>query len=352
MGSVILIVDDVEINRDILSVLFEDKYETITACDGEEAIQILEERSKDILLMFLDLVMPKKNGIEVLEYMSKKHLTDKIPVIVETAEATAESDLKSYEYGAADVIYKPYQKNIVLKRAENLIELYKNRNRMEEELEIRTQQLRESQEKLKQNNAFLLNALGSVVEFRSNESGEHINRVKKITKVVLQHMLERYPEYHLSKEQVSVISQAAALHDVGKIAIPDSILNKPGKLTNEEFEEMKKHSVYGCEILQKFKMDDNEFYNYCYEICRWHHEKYDGRGYPDGLTGDDIPIWAQVVAVADCFDALVSKRVYKDAYALDTAYDMINNGECGAFSEKVLDCFNRSKDELEALDYE
>ncbi len=351
MGSVILIVDDVEINRDILSVLFEDKYETITACDGEEAIEILKERSRDILLMFLDLVMPKKSGIEVLEYMSKEHLTEKIPVIVETAEATAESDLKAYEYGAADVIYKPYQKNIVIKRAENLIELYKNRNRMEEELAIRTQQLRESQEKLKQNNAFLLNALGSVVEFRSNESGEHINRVKKITNVVLKHMLERYPEYNLSKEQVSVISQAAALHDVGKIAIPDSILNKPGKLTNEEFEEMKKHSVYGCEILEKFKMEDNDFYNYCYEICRWHHEKYDGKGYPDGLVGDDIPIWAQVVAVADCFDALVSKRVYKDAYAVDTAYDMINNGECGMFSEKVLDCFNRSKDELEALDY-
>lgn len=351
MGSVILIVDDVEINRDILSVLFEDKYETITACDGEEAIEILKERSRDILLMFLDLVMPKKSGIEVLEYMSKEHLTEKIPVIVETAEATSESDLKAYEYGAADVIYKPYQKNIVLKRAENLIELYKNRNRMEEELAIRTQQLRESQEKLKQNNAFLLNALGSVVEFRSNESGEHINRVKKITNVVLKHMLERYPEYNLSKEQVSVISQAAALHDVGKIAIPDSILNKPGKLTNEEFEEMKKHSVYGCEILEKFKMEDNDFYNYCYEICRWHHEKYDGKGYPDGLVGDDIPIWAQVVAVADCFDALVSKRVYKDAYAVDTAYDMINNGECGMFSEKVLDCFNRSKDELEALDY-
>ena len=349
MSKLILIVDDAEINRDILSSIFEEKYETICAADGEEAIEILLERGEEILAMFLDIVMPKKNGIEVLKYMAAKHLIEKIPVIVVTGEATAESDLSAYEYGAADVIYKPYEAKVVMCRTENLIELYQKRNRMEEELNLRTRQLKASQKKLANNNEFLINALGSVVEFRSNESGEHIQRVKNITKVILKNIQGFYPEYHLTDEQISMISQAAALHDVGKIAIPDHILNKPGKLTNTEFEEMKKHSIYGCEILEKFKQDENEFYKYCYEICRWHHEKYDGKGYPDGLIGEEIPIWSQVVAIADCFDALVSKRVYKDSYSFNKAYDMINDGKCGQFSKKVFECFGKAKPKLMQL---
>ncbi len=349
MGSKILIADDVEINRDILKDIFEEQYETLEAADGEEAIEMIRSEGEEISVIFLDLMMPKKTGIDVLRYMTKEGLTDRIPVIMVTGEATIESDVKAYEYGAADVIYKPFAPQVVMRRAQNLIEQYRSRGEIERELEIRTQELKASREKLEKNNEFLINALGSVVEFRSSESGEHIQRVTGITRAILRYMKTSYPEYHLTDEMIEMISQAAALHDVGKIAIPDMILNKPGKLTKDEFDQMKKHTTYGCEILEKFKQDDNEFYRYCYEICRWHHEKYDGKGYPDGLAGEEIPIWAQVVAVADCFDALVSKRVYKSAFALDTAYDMIKRGECGEFSEKVLYCFDLAKFDLKRM---
>lgn len=206
--------------------------------------------------------------------------------------------------------------------------------------------MHETQQIIAKNNEFLINALGSVVEFKSMESGEHIQRVKKFTRIILKHLQVLYPEYGLTDRQVEMISQAAALHDVGKIAIPDSILDKPGRLTAEEFAEMKKHTVYGCEILERFKQEDNEFYKYCYEICRWHHEKYDGRGYPDNLVGEDIPIWAQAVSVADCFDALVSKRVYKAPYEADFAFDMICDGQCGQFSDKIIECLHAAKLEM------
>lgn len=346
MSNKILIVDDAEINRDILKDIFDEQYDTLEAADGEEAISLIEKEGEEISIIFLDLMMPKKTGIDVLRFMTHKGLTERIPVIMVTGEATVESDVKAYEYGAADVIYKPFAPQVVMRRAQNLIEQYRSRSEIEDELAVRTEELRASRKKLEENNEFLINALGSVVEFRSSESGEHIQRVKSITRAILRYVKSSYPEYGLTDDMIEMISQAAALHDVGKIAIPDMILNKPGKLTKDEFEQMKKHTVFGCEILEKFKQDDNEFYRYCYDICRWHHEKYDGKGYPDGLAGEDIPIWAQVVAVADCFDALVSKRVYKSAYALDTAYDMIKRGECGQFSDKVLYCFDLAKYDL------
>ena len=159
-------------------------------------------------------------------------------------------------------------------------------------------------------------------------------------------MKDEFPEYGLTDETVNLITNASALHDIGKIAIPDSILLKPGRLTNDEFDEMKKHTIYGCELLENFKQDDNEFYRYCYDICRHHHERYDGKGYPDGLAGEDIPIWAQVVSIVDVYDALVSKRVYKAAYAVEEAVRMIKDNECGVFSPKILDCFDMAKVEF------
>ena len=206
--------------------------------------------------------------------------------------------------------------------------------------------MRESREKLERSNEFLINALSSVVEFRSLESGEHIQRVKYFTKILLRYVKDEFPEYGLTDESVNLITNAAALHDLGKIAIPDSILLKPGKLTKDEFEEMKKHTVYGCELLENFKQEDNEFYQYCYDICRFHHERYDGNGYPDKLKGEEIPIWAQVVSIVDVYDALVSKRVYKAAYAVDEAVRMIKDDECGVFSPKILDCFDMAKVEF------
>ncbi|MDE6209913.1 MAG: response regulator [Lachnospiraceae bacterium] len=342
----VLIADDAEINRDILNYIFEGTFNIIMAVDGEEAISKIEENKEKLSLVFLDLMMPKKSGLDVLEYMNDKDLIDIIPVIMITGEATAESDEKAYEYGASDIIYKPFAPRVVMRRTTNIIELFEHRIDVERQLEERTRELIESREKLEKSNDFLVNALSSVVEFRSLESGDHIKRVKEFTKILLNYIRKHFPEYKLTKEQVDLIVNASALHDVGKIAIPDSILLKPGRFTPEEFEEMKKHTIYGCELLEKFNQEENEFYRYCYDICRYHHERYDGKGYPDGLSGDEIPIWAQVVSIVDVYDALISKRCYKDAYGIEEAIRMINAGECGTFSPKLLECFELAKDEI------
>ena len=342
----ILIADDEEINRDILKFIFEEQYETVEAADGEEAIARIEEYKDSLAVVFLDLMMPKKTGFEVLSYMSDKSYMDFLPVIVITAEATAESDEKVYNYGAMDVVYKPFAPRVIMRRTMNIVDLYAHKMDVEEKLKERTQELIKSQEDLKKNNNFLVNALSSVVEFRSLESGEHIQRVKYFTQVLLKYFMRNYPEYGITGDQAVHIVNASALHDIGKIAIPDSILLKPDKLTKREFDEMKKHTIYGCDLLENFKQEDDEFYQYCYDICRYHHERYDGGGYPEGLKGDDIPIWAQIVSLADVFDALVSKRVYKNAYATDTAMRMIEDGECGVFSPKILECFELAKVEF------
>ena len=342
----LLIVDDVDINRDILGDIFEEQYCILEAENGDEAIKKLDAYKEEIALVLLDLQMPKKNGLEVLHYMNETDLIHRIPVIMITGEATVDSDVKAYELGASDIIYKPFEPAIVIRRALNITELYEHRIHLEKKLEKRTAQLKESQEKLEKNNEFLINALSSVVEFRSLESGEHIKRVKTFTGILLYHLQKMYPEYGITDEQRKLIVNASALHDIGKIAISDDILLKPGKLTREEFEIMKTHSVKGCEILEKFKQEENEFYKYCYDICRYHHERYDGKGYPDNLVGEDIPIWAQIVSIVDVYDALVSKRVYKTPYAVEEAERMILAGECGTFSPKIIDCFEAAKFEL------
>ena len=341
-----LIVDDSEINRGILGEIFEDSYEILEAEDGEKAIEIIDAKKDSLSIILLDYMMPKKNGLEVLSYMNEVNLNESIPVIMITGEATANSDAKAYEYGAADIIYKPFASKVVRRRAANLVEQYESRRQTELELEKRTLELAESHRQLIKTNETLLDALGSVVEFRSLESGEHIQRVKGYTRIILKHVRNCFPEYGLTNDKIDMMSRAAALHDLGKIAIPDSILNAPRRLTKEEFDEMKKHTIYGCEILERFHFDDSEFYKYCYEICRWHHERADGKGYPDGLTEEQIPIYCQVVGAADCFDALVSKRVYKDAMSADEAFDMIVRGECGTFSENVIKCFTMAKEQL------
>lgn len=342
----ILIADDAELNREMIKFIFEEQFNIIEAADGVQAINRLVENSDRLCLLFLDLLMPKKSGLDVLRFMNEEDYINYIPVIMITGEATDETDEKAYEYGASDIIYKPFAPNVVMRRAKNLMELFEHRIYVERKLEKRTRQLRESREKLERNNEFLVNALSSVVEFRSLESGEHIQRVKYFTKLFLKYIMKFYPKYGIEKEQADLIVNASALHDIGKIAIPDSVLLKPGKLTKDEFEEMKKHTLYGCELLEKFKQEDNEFYNYCYEICRYHHERYDGNGYPDNLKGDEIPIWAQIVSIVDVYDALVSKRVYKDPYVVDEAARMIIEGECGIFSPEMLDCFSLAKHEL------
>lgn len=344
--NTILIADDAEINREMIKIIFEEQYQILEAEDGEQVIRLIEENSDRLCLIFLDLIMPKKGGLDVLKFMNEEDYIDLIPVIMITGEATDDSDEEAYEYGASDIIYKPFAPNVVMRRAKNIIELYEHRIDVERKLEERTEELLASREQLSRSSEFLVNALSSVVEFRSLESGEHIQRVKYFTKLFLKYIRRFYPQYGITKEQTALIVNASALHDIGKIAIPDSILLKPGKLTKDEFEEMKKHTIYGCEILERFKQEDNDFYKYCYEICRYHHERYDGKGYPDGLKGEEIPIWAQVVSIVDVYDALVSERVYKTPYDVHEAARMIEEGECGTFSPEILDCFRLARAEM------
>lgn len=342
----ILIVDDEEVNRAILHSMFrneEQEYELIEAENGQQAIELIEKCSNLVLIM-LDLVMPVKDGFGVLEYMKEQELLDRIPVILITSEAVQDSEDRAYSYGAADVIHKPFYPHIVKKRSKNIIELYQNKLNMEKRLKEQEEAIRAQEKEIRENNEFMIETLSSVVEARSAETGEHTRRIKYFTRIMLKYLMKYFPKYGLTEAQVDMIARAAALHDIGKIGIPDAILLKPGKLTAEEFEIMKTHTTIGCDILEKtYKNRESDFYRYSYEICRYHHERWDGRGYPDHLVGDQIPISAQIVAVADVYDALVSPRVYKSAYANNIAYDMILNGECGEFSQDVMECFQLAK---------
>ena len=342
----ILIVDDEEINRSILRGLFEDDYEVLEAENGREAIDQLDNNT-NIVLILLDVVMPVMSGFRVLEYMKEQEVLMKIPVILITGETILDSDDLAYSYGVADVMHKPFYPHIVRRRAKNIIELYQNKHYMEERLKEQEQEIRAQEKKLRENNEFMIDALSSVVEFRNLESGEHVRRVKYFTRIMLKYLMKYFPKYNLTAEQIDEIARASAVHDIGKIGIPDSILLKPGRLTPEEFEIMKTHTTIGCDVLEKFcKNQDEEFYRYCYEICRYHHERWDGNGYPDHLVGDEIPISSHIVAIADVYDALVSPRVYKAAYANNIAYDMILNGECGQFSPDVIECFKLAKEDF------
>lgn len=342
----ILIVDDEEVNRTILNGLFQDEYEIIEAANGQEAtVQI--EKSHNLVLILLDIVMPVMDGFGVLDYMREHNLLEQIPVILITGETVMNSEDQAYSYGVADVMHKPFYPHIVRRRGKNIIELYQSKQLMKERLKEQEAEIREQEREIRENNEFMIDALSSVVEFRSSETGEHIRRIKYFTRILLKYLMKYFPKYGITPEQLDEISRAAALHDIGKIGIPDAILLKPGRLTPEEFEIMKTHTTIGCDILEKFRQNQTgDFYQYCYEICRYHHERWDGNGYPDHLIGEEIPISAHIVAVADVYDALVSPRVYKSVYANNIAYDMIMNGECGQFSPDVLECFSLAKEDF------
>lgn len=328
----ILIVDDIEINRMVLAEIFKDEYETLQACDGAEALEIINSRA-DIEAVLLDLLMPGVNGLEVLKQMNHNGKIKSIPVFLITAADSQEMLMEGYNLGAIDVITKPFMAHFLKCRVNNVVELYGHRNELES---IVAKQV----ERLKEINQSMVETLATVIEFRDCESGEHVRRICSLTELLMKEVSDTYPEYHLPKTEIDKIVTSSVLHDVGKISIPDSILNKPGRLTKEEFEIMKQHTVKGCEILQTIPhIMDEGLYNYSYDICRHHHERWDGKGYPDGLSGDEISIWAQVVSVADVYDALTSERVYKAAFSHEKAVDMIFNGECGMFNPKVLKVF-------------
>ena len=336
----ILVVDDVELNRAILAELFQDSYEVLEAENGCQALELLEAHHDDILIVLLDIIMPVMDGFEMLQNMAHRTWKEEIPVVLITSENSDNALLKGYELGVSDIINKPFNPNIVKRRVDNTIELYLHKRHLEALVRQQVETLEKQTLKLNRFNEFIIDTLSTVVEFRSCESGTHIRRVREITRLLLESLSFRYPEYDLPHGAIDKMVSAASMHDIGKIAIPDAVLNKPGRLTAEEFEIMKTHSLKGCELLQSINEgQDEEYYRFCYDICRSHHERWDGSGYPDGLAGNNIPIWAQVVSLADVYDALTSERVYKAAYTHAQAVSMILNGECGVFNPRLLNSF-------------
>lgn len=340
MDNTILIVDDQEINREILAALFEDEYNIVQAENGEQALKIINS-DKTIIAVMLDLIMPVMDGMSVLMELNRSGKIYSIPVFIITAADNAQLLESAYSHGVVDIISKPFQMCFIKSRINNIIELYRHRNRLSDIV-------RDNVAKLAKVNDKMIEVLATLIEFRDCESGEHVKRIRGITKLLMTKLCEMYPEYHLERNSIEKIAAASVLHDVGKIAIPDSILQKPGMLTPEEYEIMKVHTVKGCDILAEMPEDimDEEVYRYSYDICRHHHERWDGRGYPDRLKGDEIPIWSQAVAIADVFDALTSPRVYKPAFDYNTAIKMINNGECGIMNPKILAAFNEISEDI------
>lgn len=340
--SKILIADDSEMNRSILLDMLEEEYEIVEAENGAEAVAILRQMGTEIALVLLDIVMPELDGFGVLDMMNKYHWIEDIPVIIISAESSSTYLERAFELGVTDYISRPFDNLIVQRRVTNTILLYAKQKRL---FDMVADQIMEKEKQ----SSLMIDILSHIVEFRNGESGLHTLHIHTITELLLKRLGQMSDKYQFSHQEISVISTASALHDIGKIAIPSEILNKPGKLTNEEYEIMKTHSAVGDAMLEQLPFyQDEELVKAARQICRWHHERYDGRGYPDGLRGDDIPIAAQIVALADVYDALTSERAYKKAFSHEKAIEMITNGECGAFSPELLGCFRDIADDIKA----
>lgn len=353
----ILIFEDNAIDREILVELFQSEYRILEAENGKEGIALLKDNIASIAVVLLDNLMPVMNGFAVLEHLKDKKVLNRIPFIMITGESSHDVERKGYEYGIVSYITKPYQPDVVKQVVRNAIGWFQYR--MQLELMVRKQNnsiqkqntvLKQQAEKINNMNEILIDSLSNIVEFRNMESKQHIKRIREYTLCLGKSVMELYPEYGLTQEKLEQIGWASSLHDIGKIAISDSIILKPGKLTSDEFELIKSHTTKGAEIIQnRICLNDKAIFEYACDIARHHHEKYDGKGYPDGLKGDEISIAAQIVSLVDVYDALTSKRVYKDAYEPGNAYQMIINGHSGTFSPKLLKAFTEVRAEIERL---
>ena len=339
----ILVADDVEINRAVLRSIFEEDYNVLEAENGEQALFLMRQYRDSIAIVLLDLIMPVRDGYEVMEEWQADPSLRGLPVAVITADDSVESEIRVFDLGASDIIGKPFEPHLVRRRIQNIVSL-SQRHLDQDDC------IREQARKLRESNAAVIDALSSIIEYRSAETGQHIKRIQLFTRVLLEDVAANCPDLGLDESRIAMIVSASSLHDIGKIAIPDAILNKPGRLTAEEFEVMKTHAVKGCEILSRLdRMGDRDYLKYASDICLYHHERWDGKGYPRGLKKDRIPMCAQVVGIADCYDALTTDRVYRGAIPPEHAFNMILNGECGAFSPRLLESFKNVRDSFRDL---
>ena len=337
----ILIVDDSEMNRVILNEMLKDEYRILEADNGRTALDMVDRYGDELSLVLLDIIMPGMNGFEVLGELSRRSAADNLPVIMISSEDSDDVALRAYELGASDYINRPFDARVVRRRVSNTIRLYAKQRRL-------TSLLSQQYNERVKNSRMLIDIMAGVMELRNGESGLHVTHIEKLTELLLGCLVHRSDKFPLDNEQRSAIAMASALHDIGKMSIDDAILNKPGRLTAEEFEIMKTHTTLGADMLLELghQHAGNPLLEYAYQIARWHHERWDGKGYPDGLKGDEIPIAAQVVSVADVYDALTSVRVYKDAIPHQEAIQMILDGKCGQFNPLLLDCLLEVQDRI------
>lgn len=337
----ILIVDDSEMNRVILNEMLKGEYHVLEADNGRAALDMVDRYGDELSLVLLDIVMPGMNGFEVLGDLSRRSAADNLPVIMISSEDSDDVVLRAYELGASDYINRPFDARVVRRRVSNTIRLYAKQRRL-------TSLLSQQYNERVKNSRMLIDIMAGVMELRNGESGLHVTHIEKLTELLLGCLVHRSDKFPLDNEQRSTIAMASALHDIGKMPIDDAILNKPGRLTSEEFEIMKTHTTLGADMLLELGRQHagNPLLEYAYQIARWHHERWDGKGYPDGLKGNDIPIAAQVVSVADVYDALTSVRVYKDAIPHEEAIQMILDGKCGTFNPLLLDCLLEVQDRI------
>ena len=338
--SQILLVDDSAMSRMILKEILGGDYSILEAENGQECLEKMQAEAGNIALVLLDINMPVMDGFEVLKAMNVNHTIEDIPVIMISSDDSDAAIRRSYELGASDYVTRPFDARIVYRRVTNTIKLYAKQRRL---VQMVSDQIRAREN----NTDMLVGVLSHIVEFRNGESGAHVRHIRIITELLLHRLLEISSQYPITAEQQDNIPLASALHDIGKIGIDEKILNKPGRLTPEEFEVVKTHSMLGAEMLHQLEnFNEQPLLQTAYEITRWHHERWDGRGYPDGLKGDEIPISAQLVALADVYDALTSERCYKKAFSHEKAVQMILNGECGAFNPLLLQCLTDVQTDL------
>ena len=356
--TVIGIIGNAGENRATFEQIFGDQYEIAEEANVFEAVKKIVQSKDRLAAIVIDVVDPQKSAYAIMDAMGKQGLMQRIPVFVMiTKETGAEIELTCYRKGASAVIRKPYGPLVIKERLSHWIELYRSKRDLETQVKEQSAAMLQQDRLMKEQQGTLhsvdermIDKIATIIEFRNLESKYHIARIRGFSKALATTVMQNYPEYGITQHKIDVLENASSIHDVGKITISDTILLKPGRLTDEEFELMQSHTTRGCDIVRMLvDIQDREYYDMCMDIVRHHHEKYDGKGYPDGLRGEDITIYAQIVALADVYDALVSERIYKSAFTPDKAHEMIKNGECGLFSMKLLNCFDIAKTQLERI---
>ena len=346
MKDRVLIVDDVEINRIILREILYNDYEILEAEDGFQAVDILYNVEKRPHAVLLDIMMPGMDGFEVLQVIKSNPDTEKIPVLFITAADANTNETRGLNEGAVDYISKPFNPDVVKARVDNHIQLMRYRAELERMVERKTADLMKTHEQM-------LETMATIIEYRSLESGMHIRRSCELTRILVSHMLSK-PEFtnRLMELNFNSIVKAVAMHDIGKVGIPDNILLKPGRLTPEEFEVIKTHTTIGSGIIDSIASDltdDGVYLQRCREICRHHHERWDGNGYPDKLAGDEIPLAARISSVVDVYEALVSERCYKAAMPHEKAVSIIVEGRGTQFAPNIVDTFLEAQYDFKQL---